>query len=190
MPESFEAFVDEHYRAAYHFALSLCRHEADAGDLTQQTFCIAQAKFHQVRDKSKQKSWLFTILMREFLRARRRRARYEHHSLELVAAELPPIIVDHAAQIDARSLVARLLTLDEHFRAPLALFYFDQLSYREIAETLHVPIGTVMSRLARGKELLRQALEPSRDGSSLHVLERAKTPTEPTAEGISNLEHG
>ena len=74
MSDSFEAFVEEHYQAAYHFALSLARHEADACDLTQQAFCIAQAKFHQVRDGSKQKSWLFTILMREFLRARRRRA--------------------------------------------------------------------------------------------------------------------
>ena len=63
----------------------------------------------------------------------------EHHSLELVEAELPPITVDHAAQIDARSLVATLLTLDEHFRVPLALFYFEQLSYKEIAEMIHVP---------------------------------------------------
>ena len=190
MSESFEAFVEEHYQAAYHFALSLCRHEADACDLTQQAFCIAQAKFHQVRDKSKQKSWLFTILMREFLHARRRRALYEHHSLELVEAELPHITVDHAAQIDARSLVATLLTLDEHFRVPLALFYFEQLSYKEIAEMLHIPIGTVMSRLARGKELLRQAMEPARDKSSLHVLERAKTPTEPIAADLSNQDHG
>ena len=190
MSESFEAFVDDHYQAAYHFALSLCRHEADASDLTQQAFCLAQAKFHQVREKSKQKSWLFTILMREFLHARRRRAQYEHHSLELVEAELPPITVDHAARIDARSLTATLLALDEHFRVPLALFYFEQLSYKEIAEVIHVPIGTVMSRLARGKELLRHAFEQPGDGGALHILERATAPTEPEAGAISNLDHG
>ncbi len=167
-PREFEGFVEAYYRAAYHFALSLCRHEADACDLTQQAFCIAQAKFHQVRDPSKQKSWLFTILMREFLHAQRCRASYEHHFLEFVDAELPHITVDHANRIDAHSLTSTLLGLEEHFRVPLSLFYFEQLSYKEIAETLHVPIGTVMSRLARGKELLRHSLEQDR-GGAIHV---------------------
>lgn len=161
---SFERFVEQHYVAAYRFALSLCRHEADACDLTQQVFYLAQTKLHQVRDESKQKSWLFTILCREFYRSRRKQTRYEHHSLELVEAELPLITVDHAAQIDARSVLATLLSLDEHFRVPLSLFYFEQLSYKEIAEIIEAPIGTVMSRLARGKELLRQSLEQTRGG--------------------------
>ena len=164
MPEPFERFVEAHYVAAYRFALSLCCHEADACDLTQQTFFLAQAKFHQVRDEAKQKSWLFTILAREFYRTRRKQAQYEHHSLELVEAELPHITVDHAAQIDARNVHTTLLNLDEHFRVPLSLFYFEQLSYKEIAEIIEVPIGTVMSRLARGKELLRQSLEQTRVG--------------------------
>lgn len=162
MAESFEQFVEEHYQSAYRFALSLCCHEADACDLTQQVFCVAQAKFHQVRDASKQRAWLFTILSREFSRGRRRRALHPHHSLELVEAELPLITVDHAAQIDARSLLDTLLGLDERFRVPLSLFYLEQLSYKEIAGVIGAPIGTVMSRLARGKELLRQSLEQTR----------------------------
>ena len=159
MPENFEGFVEAHYQSAYRFALSLCCHEADACDLTQQVFCIAQAKFHQLRDGSKQKPWLFTILSREFFRRRRQSAAHPHHSLEFVEAELPPVIVDHAARIDARDLCGTLRGLDEHFRVPLSLFYFDQLSYKEIAAEIAVPIGTVMSRLARGKRLLRQSLE-------------------------------
>ncbi len=158
MAESFEQFVDEQYQPAYRFALSLCCHEADACDLTQQVFGLAQAKFHQVRDRAKQKSWLFTILSREFFRSRRQRGRHPHHSLELVESELPIHTVDHAVRIDARGLPARMLALDEHFRVPLRLFYFEQLSYKEIAEVIKVPIGTVMSRLARGKELLRQGM--------------------------------
>ena len=162
MPDTFEQFVEDYYQSAYRFALSLCGHEADACDLTQQVFYIAQTKFHQVRDASKQKSWLFTILSREFLRGRRHRAAHPHHSLELVEAELPLITVDHATQIDAHALLDTLLGLDEHFRVPLSLFYFEQLSYKEIAEVIEAPIGTVMSRLARGKELLRQSLEKTR----------------------------
>ena len=158
MAESFEQFVDEQYQPAYRFALSLCCHEADACDLTQQVFGLAQAKFHQVRDRAKQKSWLFTILSREFFRSRRQRGLHPHHSLELVEAELPAQTVDHATRIDARGLPARMLALEEHFRVPLRLFYFEQLSYKEIAVVIKVPIGTVMSRLARGKELLRQEM--------------------------------
>ena len=189
MPESFEAFVEEHYQAAYCFALSLCGHEADASDLTQQVFCIAQAKFHQVRDKSKQKSWLFTILSREFLHGRRRRKAYEHHSLESVEAELPRITVDHAARIDARGLLVTLLGLEEHFRVPLSLFYLEQLSYREIAEMLGIPIGTVMSRLARGKELLRQSLEKPR-ASPLRAWSDARNLTGAFMDEASNQDHG
>ena len=189
VPESFEAFVEEHYQAAYRFALSLCCHEADACDLTQQVFCIAQAKFHQVRDRSKQKSWLFTILSREFLHGRRRRGAYEHHSLETVEAELPRITVDHAARIDARSLLVTLLGLEEHFRVPLSLFYLEQLSYREIADTLAIPIGTVMSRLARGKELLRQSLEKPRE-SSLRAWADTRNLTGSLLDEVSNQGHG
>ena len=162
MAESFEKFVETHYQPAYRFALSLCCHEADACDLTQQAFAIAQAKLHQIRDELKQKSWLFTIMRREFLRGRRLRALHEHDSLELVEAELPLITVDHAARIDARSLLATLLQMDEHYRVPLSLFYFEQLSYKEIAAIIEAPIGTVMSRLARGKEILRRSLEQTR----------------------------
>ena len=67
--------------------------------------------------------------------------------------------MDHAAGTDARSLLAVLQGLEEHFRVPLSLFYFKQLSYKEIAKIMETPLGTVMSRLARGKQLLRQRLE-------------------------------
>ena len=189
MTESFETFVEAHYQSAYRFALSLCCHEADACDLTQQAFCIAQAKFEQVRDPSKRKSWLFTVLHREFLRGHRRRAAHPHQSLELVEAELPLITVDHAARIDSQSLLATLLGLDEHYRVPLSLFYFEQLSYKEIAEVIEVPIGTVMSRLARGKELLRQILEPA--PRNLAAARKAReNASSPASEEPANESHG
>lgn len=162
MTERFAQFVEAHYQSAYRFALSLCCHEAEACDLTQQVFYIAQGKLHQVRDESKQKSWLFTVLRREFLRNRRQRATHEHVFIESVAAELPLITMDPPAEIDARNLLPTLLGLDERFRVPLSLFYFEQLSYKEIATIIEAPIGTVISRLARGKELLRRSLEQPR----------------------------
>jgi RNA polymerase sigma-70 factor (ECF subfamily) len=61
-------------------------------------------------------------------------------------------------QLDARAVLTALARVDDRFREPLVLFYLDQLSYREIARRLDLPIGTVMSRLSRGKKLLRQQL--------------------------------
>ena len=64
MANGFEHFIEDHYQAAYRFALSLCGHPEDAGDLTQQAFAVAQRKLHQVRDESRQKLLLFTVLRR------------------------------------------------------------------------------------------------------------------------------
>ncbi|MDB5334744.1 MAG: sigH, partial [Planctomycetaceae bacterium] len=62
--------------------------------------------------------------------------------------------------IDEEQLQAALLELPEEYRSPVVLFYFGELSYKEIAEQLEVPIGTVMSRLARAKSLLKKRLSP------------------------------
>ena len=166
MESSFEQFVDEHYQAAYRFALTLCCNPDQAGDLTQQAFFIAQTKGHQVRDPSKKKQWLFTVLRREFLHARRHVTTWQEQNLELSESSLPQITVDYAAKLDAQTLLVALQALDEHHRVPLSLFYFEQLSYKEIADIIEAPIGTVMSRLARAKGLLRERLEAGRTGGS------------------------
>jgi RNA polymerase sigma factor (sigma-70 family) len=159
VPESFERLVEEYYQPAYRFAFSLSGNHNDACDITQQAFYLAHTKSHQLRDPAKRRQWLFTILHREFLRMRRRDTAHPHTTLEFSEHELVPINVDHATSLDSKTLMRVLETLDEHFKIPLVLFYLDQLSYKEIAATLEVPIGTVMSRLARGKQILRQRLE-------------------------------
>ena len=163
-PKSFEQLVDVHYKPAYRFAYSLCGNHHDACDVTQQSFYYAQTKLHQLRDKSKMKQWLFSILYREFLTIHRRIMTHPETTLEFSESELPHISVDHAAGLDSKTILSVLQTLHEHFRAPLVLFYLNQLSYKEIALTLDVPIGTVMSRLARGKDILRQQMEKARLG--------------------------
>src|SRR5580698_1480931 len=87
----FEDLVASHYGPLYQFAFSLTRVEADACDLTQQTFMIWAMKGHQLRDASKVKTWLFTTLHREFLDSRRRQTRFPHFELDATEAELPVI---------------------------------------------------------------------------------------------------
>lgn len=169
--KAFTQLVDAHYAPLYRFALSLARNQADAGDLVQQTFYIWATKGHALREAAKAKSWLFTTLYREFLRVRRRETRAT--SLE----DLPPgeqdvaaEEIDHTAGLDAMTVMDSLQEVDEVFRAPLTLFYMEELSYQEIAETLEIPIGTVMSRLSRGKAQLRAALSKASNDSGRKVV--------------------
>lgn len=154
---SFENLVNAHYEPLYRFALSLARSETDAGDLVQQTFYRWAAKGHQLRDSSKAKSWLFTTLHREFLGRRRHEDKFPKVEISVVdESELTASSPSAEKQIDGASVMSALQRLDEMYRAPLALFYLEEHSYRDIAEILEVPVGTVMSRISRGKELLRQ----------------------------------
>jgi len=164
----FTHLVDRYYAALYRFALSLARSQADACDLTQQTFYVWATKGHTLRDTAKAKTWLFTTLYREFLRGRRRDTRLT--SLE----ELPPgendiadDEIDRLRQLDGTLVLEALGAVAEVFRAPLTLFYLEDLSYQEIAETLGVPVGTVMSRLSRGKDQLRAALAAQAQGPQI-----------------------
>lgn len=155
--DPFEAIVSEHYAPLFRFAMSLTRAEADARDLTQQTFYIWARKGHQLRDITKVKNWLFTTMHRAFL-ATRRHSRIVHEDLEAVSDQLPaasPILAD---QIDSSQVLSALSKVDEVYQGAVALFYLEDLSYADIATILEVPLGTVKSRIARGIGQLRKIL--------------------------------
>jgi RNA polymerase sigma-70 factor (ECF subfamily) len=159
----FERLVDAYYRPLYQFALSLTHAEAEASDMTQQTFYVWAAKgHHQLRDSAKAKTWLFTTLHREFLKVRRRQRRFPHYGLDDVRIELPSIPPQAAEKLDGTRVLQALARLPEPYHAPLALFYLGEHSYTEIADILEIPIGTVQSRIARGKmQLQRMLTEPT-----------------------------
>jgi len=153
----FQQLVDRQYGPLFRFALSLSKSEAEAADLTQETFFLWAAKGHQLRDRSKAKSWLFTTLYREFLGRRRREVRFPQIELNEMREDEMAILPNVNA-LDGALVLEALGEVEEPFRAPLTLFYLEQFSYQEIAEVLDVPVGTVMSRLSRGKAQLRQRL--------------------------------
>jgi RNA polymerase sigma-70 factor, ECF subfamily len=153
----FKEVVDRYYSMLYRFALSLARNEADACDLTQQTFSIWATKGHLLRDGSKAKSWLFTTLYREFISNRRREMRWPKEEISEVEHELPVARPETVDCLESTQVMEALHSIDETFRVPLVLFYLQEHSYDEIAHILEIPIGTVMSRLSRGKQKLQQA---------------------------------
>lgn len=154
----FNDLVNSYYTPLYRFAYSLAKNEEDAGDLTQQTFLIWARKGKSLKDLSKVKSWLFTTLYREFLRIRRKGNKTNAFEPEILDSYLPPEIPNLTRTIDGKSAVDLLGQVDEIYRIPLSLYFLKDLSYKEIANTLDVPIGTVMSRLSRGKAQLKNLL--------------------------------
>lgn len=168
----FAELVDAHYQALFRFGMSLTRDVDRASDLVQETFCIWAAKNEQLRDRSKAKTWLFTTLHREFLNQRRRASKFSDEPLDEATLEASAGDNDGAErQMDGQRAMELLGTLDEAYRAPIALFYLQQHSYKEIAEILDVPIGTVMSRLSRGKEMLRKQMTAEPSSAPRNILQ-------------------
>jgi RNA polymerase sigma-70 factor (ECF subfamily) len=160
MPGSAQAvqrLVEEHYQALYRYAYRLSGCSADAEDLTQETFCKAQLNLAQLRDAGRTKPWLFSILRNDYLH-RVRSGRQERCVPLDAVGDLPEPLSDPLPDIDPEQLQQALNDLPEGFRTPIILYYFEDFSYRDIAEQMEMPIGTVMSRLARAKAHLRSRL--------------------------------
>jgi RNA polymerase sigma factor (sigma-70 family) len=159
-----QRLVDDHYLALYRYAFRLSGSAADAEDLTQETFCKAQRHLSQLRDNGRAKPWLFSILRNAYLH--RVRAEQHAHCLSLDdVGDLAEAAAEPLPEIDPDRLQQALNELPEAFRTPLILFYFEDFSYRDIAEQMDLPLGTVMSRLARAKAHLRSRLLPASEAT-------------------------
>jgi RNA polymerase sigma-70 factor, ECF subfamily len=148
-----------HYTLVYRYAFRLCGSAEEAEDLTQQAFLTAHRRFDQLRDLSSAKAWLCAILRNTFLT--RVASKRGPRTISLSGMGEPADELHRDALLDPDELQRILNELPEEFRTPLILFYFEEFTYREIAKRMEVPIGTVMSRLARAKSYLRQRLAAS-----------------------------
>jgi len=155
---TFEDLVAHYYEKLYQFAFALTRSEADAWDLTQETFYVWAVKGQQLRDVSKVKTWMFTTLHRAFLGIRRKQTRFPNIELSEAESELPEISPARISEMDSAQVLQALAQVDEPFQAPVALFYLEDCPYGEIAQRLGLPLGTVKSRIARGIAQLRKRL--------------------------------
>lgn len=175
-PLGIEELIRRFHALLYRYAYRLSGSRTDAEDLTQQTYLIAHQSLHQLREESKAKSWLCTILRHAYLRSDRRR--FLPLTLE---AGLDPVQPAVDIACDEEAVQAALQQLPEEYRSTAILFYFQELSYKEIAEALETPIGTVMSRLSRAKQHLKRLLEPrepaATSGKSPSRVSRSATAT-------------
>ncbi len=147
--------VSQHYDAVYRLAYRLSGTAHDAEDIAQQAFLDAQQKLDSLRDPSSAKAWL-CMIARNLFRRKLRDAGPSCTTLDAIAEPTAEAIPE---PLDSSSLQQALGQLPTEFRTVLVLFFFQNLSYQQISEELELPIGTVMSRLSRGKQHLRQRLK-------------------------------
>jgi RNA polymerase sigma-70 factor (ECF subfamily) len=149
--------VAEHHAAIYRYAYRLTGSVPDAEDLTQQVFLAAQEKLGQLRCAENARAWLFAMLRNAFGKMCRKPRPKSAGACEVDLDNLPGAVPDDDA-IDREQLQGALNELPPSYRMVVMMFYFEDCSYRQIADQLDLPMGTVMSRLARAKAHLRSRL--------------------------------
>ncbi len=159
-PDIFEEEAMLHMDALYRTARRLADSQTDAEDLVQETFMQAWKSFDKYEPGTNCRAWLYKILFNKFDHQRRKKrtyARFSHDEEDLAylnAAHNEPVPED----LTDKEVINALDKLPDHYRSVVLLADVQEFDYKEVADILEIPIGTVMSRLSRARMLLRKSL--------------------------------
>ena len=176
--QQFEQEALPHLDAVYRFALRLTGSPADAEDLVQETFLRAYRSWDHYTPGTRAKSWLFTICRNAFLRQRQQETRRTQVMQEAGPPETPLFMPAYQedpeglffSSVVDETVLEQIDRIPEDFREVVLLSDLEGLSYAEIADLLDIPLGTVKSRLFRGRKLLQQKLyEYARESGVVHA---------------------
>jgi RNA polymerase sigma-70 factor, ECF subfamily len=165
--DEFWNLAQDQMRFLYNVAFRYVGNRYDAEDLVQEALYTAYKKFHQLRDNQKFKSWMFTILRNHFLKWQRKKTPLQTDEyddgvdyfavLESVSMR-PDVAQVYEKEFEAQAVQSILDKLPEKHKTVLILYFMEDSSYQEIADMLSIPVGTVMSRLSRAKQVMKKAL--------------------------------
>jgi RNA polymerase sigma-70 factor, ECF subfamily len=169
----FEAAAVPHLNDLYSTAVYLVRDRTDAQDLVQDVYLLAWKAFHRFEPGTNCRAWLFKILFNEIRHYRRswftkKIVHSDEQVIEETTAYEPPI----PEEIQDEDVLRALAETPAEFREVVLLADVHEFAYKEIAETLNVPIGTVMSRISRGRKHLRLKLAAYARASGLPAGEQ------------------
>ena len=159
--DCFEKHLSPYVPILYKSAIRMCGNPENAQDLVQETLYAAIKHFDQLKDPEKTKSWMFSILRNLFLREIEKTKKRVEIEFDSICDRLSGghNIEEEFLRAELKSSIRDVLnTLEEKLRLPLTKFFFDGLSYKEISDCMNIPIGTVMSRIARAKVHLKKEL--------------------------------
>jgi len=162
--DEFKQLTYPHMKLMYNVALRYCGNAFDAEDIVQETYLMAFKSFHQLREKSKCKPWLLKILRNNFLKSY-----HKHKSIQrLNETDYIEFLETGMSTEDADTMLFSAVgkqtveqAMDQlpiKYKEVLTLYYLDEMLYKDIADSLEIPIGTVMSRLTRAREGLKTTL--------------------------------
>lgn len=157
--------VHLHHLGLYRYAYRLTGQAADAEDLVQETFLQANRKIHAIKNPGSIKPWLYSVLRNLHLMRLRKQGPAVESLSDL--GDWPASSPIRDPIHDPELLQRLLLEMPEGYRTPLILFYLEDFTYKDISDQMEIPIGTVMSRLARAKDWLR-ARYPVEDHPQSH----------------------
>ena len=167
------ALLEAHIPGLRRFARALLRgNQEHADDLVQDSLERALANWHQRRLDADLRSWVYTIVYNRFLTEKRRQRQYaaHHFPAECLDQDMPAFDGGQGSALLYRDLLRGFAELPKEQRTVLLLVGVEDFSYKDAARILGVPIGTVMSRLSRGRERLRQYMNGDRVKLDLSLL--------------------
>ena len=167
--DRFDELATPHIRSLFIMAFHLCGNKDDAEDIVQDVFLKAQKSFHTLKDVNKCKSWLCSILYRHFIDE----CRKKRYFVELGDNLASPVEEPENYWPDTvvpEDIAKSLNKLDPKYRLPLVAHFLSGQSYKEISESLDLPMGTVMSRIHRAKNLMRTHLTKPGKSAPLRIV--------------------
>ena len=152
-PDAFTQLMKRNLKDMYQVAISILHNDEDAADAIQDTIFVCWEKIHTLREPKFFKTWMTRILINNCFDIRNK------HKMEIVYEEN-----DEAVSYDEYNMELKeaLISLDEKYRIPMMLFYGQGYHIKEIAKILHIPVSTIQTRLARGREQLARYYKEER----------------------------